>query len=99
MFKNIFKKKHENKDDKDILITSLLIHAAKIDYNYTIKEKEIIKKALIDALNNNIRKIDLFTKTYQPIEVEFTSSIDQFFNINTPEDLEIAKKIFEESKI
>ena len=54
---------------------------------------------LIDALNNNIRKIDLFTKTYQPIEVEFTSSIDQFFNINTPEDLEIAKKIFEESKI
>ena len=58
-----------------------------------------IKKALIDALNNNIRKIDLFTKTYQPIEVEFTSSIDQFFNINTPEDLEIAKKIFEESKI
>ena len=48
MFKNIFKKKHENKDDKDILITSLLIHAAKIDDNYTIKEKEIIKKALID---------------------------------------------------
>ena len=48
MFKNIFKKKHENKDGKDILITSLLIHAAKIDDNYTIKEKEIIKKALID---------------------------------------------------
>ena len=48
MLKNIFKKKHENKDDKDILITSLLIHAAKIDDNYTIKEKEIIKKALID---------------------------------------------------
>ena len=48
MLKNIFKKKHENKDDKDILIISLLIHAAKIDDNYTIKEKEIIKKALID---------------------------------------------------
>jgi uncharacterized tellurite resistance protein B-like protein len=48
MLKNIFKKKQEKEDKKSILITALLIHAAKIDDNYTIKEKEIIKKALID---------------------------------------------------
>ena len=48
MLKNIFKKKHKKEDRKSILITALLIHAAKIDDNYTIKEKEIIKKALID---------------------------------------------------
>ena len=48
MLKNIFKKKQEKEDRKSILITALLIHAAKIDDNYTIKEKEIIKKALID---------------------------------------------------
>ena len=48
MLKNIFKKKRKEEDRKSILITSLLIHAAKIDNNYTIKEKEIIKKALID---------------------------------------------------
>jgi uncharacterized tellurite resistance protein B-like protein len=49
MLKNIFRKKQKEEEDrKSILITSLLIHAAKIDNNYTIKEKEIIKKALMD---------------------------------------------------
>ena len=48
MLKNIFKKKQEKEDRKSILVTALLIHAAKIDDNYTIKEKEIIRKALMD---------------------------------------------------
>ena len=48
MFKKLFKKKNEeNINNKNILITALLIHAAKIDDNYTDVEKEIIKKALI----------------------------------------------------
>ena len=48
MFKNFFKKENKGNDNnKNILITSLLIHAAKIDDNYTNVEKEIIKKALI----------------------------------------------------
>jgi len=52
MFKNFLKKK-ERKDpnNKNVLIIALLIHAAKIDENYTEIEKKIIKKALID-LNN-----------------------------------------------
>ena len=48
MFSNIFKKKDEKKDNNNILVASLLIHAAKIDENYTEIEKTIIKKALID---------------------------------------------------
>ena len=48
MFKKFFNKENkENANNKDILITSLLIHAAKIDDNYTNFEKEIIKKALM----------------------------------------------------
>jgi len=48
MFKKFFEKKNEeNINNKNILITALLIHAAKIDDNYTDVEKEIIKKALI----------------------------------------------------
>ena len=48
MFKKFFEKKNEeNINNKNILITTLLIHAAKIDDNYTDVEKEIIKKALI----------------------------------------------------
>ena len=48
MLKKFFKKTQENKDRKDILVASLLIHAAKIDEKYTPDEKEIIRKALID---------------------------------------------------
>ena len=40
--------KKKNIDNKNILITALLIHAAKIDDNYTNTEKELIKKALIE---------------------------------------------------
>ena len=47
MLKKIFKKK-ENSNNKNILIASLLIHAAKVDDSYTIVEKEIIKKAMIN---------------------------------------------------
>ena len=48
----IFKKKNsiDNIQDNNELLsktTSLLIHAAKIDENYTNKEKEIIKKTLL----------------------------------------------------
>ena len=56
MFKNFFKKENKkNNNYKNILITSLLIHAAKIDDNYTNVEKEIIKKALIslEAITTN----------------------------------------------
>ena len=47
---DLFKKKENNKDQYDILskIASLLIHAAKIDETYTEKEKNIIKKTLIE---------------------------------------------------
>jgi len=49
MFKNFFKKeKKENSNKKNILVTALLIHAAKIDENYTEIEKKIIKQAIIN---------------------------------------------------
>ena len=48
MFKKIFNKKKEDPDNKNILIAALLIHAAKIDENYTKDEEEIIKKTLLE---------------------------------------------------
>ena len=49
MFKKLFKtEKKIDLKDKNILVASLLIHAAKIDDNYTSVEKEIIKRAVID---------------------------------------------------
>ena len=43
-----FNKKNKNKNISLENIASLLIHAAKIDENYSSKEEEIIKKSLID---------------------------------------------------
>ena len=58
-FKNLKPKKLENEQNKELLkkTASLLIHAAKIDYEFTGKERKIIKKAIID-LGGNISTID-----------------------------------------
>ena len=49
---NLFKKDIENKNDNNhlslISIAALLIHSAKIDENFTKKERAIIKNALIE---------------------------------------------------
>ena len=46
----MFFKKDENCKEADFLtkICALLVHAAKIDENYTVNEEEIIKKTLIE---------------------------------------------------
>ena len=55
----MFFQKNNNKNDDLTKVAALLIHAAKIDENYSINEEKIIKKALLEigADNNNIEKI------------------------------------------
>ena len=48
MLKNIFKKDKKSSPYNNILIEALLIHAARIDENYTDTEKKIITKAIMD---------------------------------------------------
>ena len=48
MFKKLFKKKQEIPNNERVLIISLLIHAARIDENYTDSEKNIISKAIVN---------------------------------------------------
>ena len=82
MFKKFFSRENIKKNnDQNILIAALLIHAAKIDDNYTDFEKEIIKKALIDL---NLVKMDETEKLLKIAEdkekqsnqiVEFTKEI------------------------
>ena len=59
---DFFNKKDKKKIDIDSSlskITALLIHAAKIDENYTEKEREIIRKAIVelDSKDNNIDEV------------------------------------------
>ena len=59
MFNKIFKsKKKDNLDNKNIMIAALLIHAAKMDENYTEIERKIIERALIDFTHLPKNKIE-----------------------------------------
>ena len=55
----MFFKKENNENDDLTKIAALLIHAAKIDENFSINEEKIIKKALLEvgADKDNIDKI------------------------------------------
>ncbi len=53
MFKFFNKENKKEIEDPLTKIAALLIHVAKIDENYTQKEKEIIKKAIIKLSSKN----------------------------------------------
>ena len=58
MFEKLFKKTSvENNNNKDVLVAALLIHAAKIDENFSEAEKKVIKNFINvyseDKLDNN----------------------------------------------
>jgi len=77
MFKKMFKKNNEeNTDNKNILIASLLVHAAKIDDNYTEIEKEIIKKALINLLSIGPSETEELLKNAEEKEQESNQIIE-----------------------
>ena len=91
---NLFSKDKVSKNDNThlslISVAALLIHSAKIDQNFTKKEENIIKKALIemgaaeDNLNDLIKEAETKEKDANQI-LEFTK--------------EVKNKSFEEKKI
>ena len=85
MLKNFFKKKEkEDTSNKNVLIIALLIHAAKIDENYTDDEKKIIKKTIIELNKISSNQADELLKLAEKKEeesnqiVEFTKEIKKY---------------------
>ena len=86
MFKNIFKKQKKNNTDNDenILILALLIHAAKIDENYTSVEKKIIITAITELKKINLKEAEkLFLLAEQKEKesnqiIEFTKEVKKY---------------------
>ena len=66
-----FKKKTDKVTSYLVKIGALLIHAAKIDENFTVKEEEIIKKTLLELGGPNI---DLNSKIIKAKENEEQSN-------------------------
>ena len=93
---NLFKKNSEpdKKNLSLIAIASLLIHSAKIDENFTIKEKKIVRDALIemgadqDSIDDVIKEAELKEEDSNQI-LDFTKEVK---NIS-----EIEKKIIIEA--
>ena len=82
MLKNFFKKKEkESLNNKNVLVAALLIHAAKIDENYTENEKKIIKKVIMDLNKISSNQADELLKLAEKKEgesnqiIEFTREI------------------------
>ena len=95
MFKKFFEKKNEeNINNKNILITALLIHAAKIDDNYTDVEKEIIKKALISLNAITPNEAEELLKKAEKIEQE-SNQIVAFTREIKKNSMEFRLKIIE----
>tara|TARA_B100001750_G_scaffold138831_1_gene110604 strand:- start:359 stop:784 length:426 start_codon:yes stop_codon:yes gene_type:complete len=85
MLKKFFKKKEkESPDSKNILVISLLVHAAKIDENYTENEKKIIIKAIMQLNETNFDEAKKLLKLSEKKEeesnqiVEFTREIKKY---------------------
>ena len=91
--------KNKNKNDMDsslIKITALLIHAAKIDENYTEKERKIIRKAIVelDSKDNNIDEVlikaEEIEKNYNQI-LDFTKEVK---NMNEDSKIKIIEVLW-----
>ena len=100
MFRKFFnKEKKNNLNDENILIISLLIHAAKIDENYSEAEKKIIIKAIMEL---NKVGFDVAAKLLKLAEkkeeesnqiVEFTREIKKYSMESRLKIIEVIWKI------
>ena len=86
------KKEDQSKETNLIKIGALLIHAAKIDENYSKEEEEIIKQTLlmIGANNNNVEEI---IKSAQKIEENSNQILDFTKEIKSLEETDKIKII------
>ena len=94
MFKKFFKKNEKKTDNKNILIGALLVHAAKIDDEYTEVEKKIIKQALINLNLTKLNEVDELLKIAEEKEKE-SNQIIEFTKEIKKQSMEFRLKIIE----
>ena len=93
---NFLKKNKEEIENPLIKITALLIHAAKIDENYTKKEKQIIKKAIAELSSNN-EKIDEILLKAEELERESNQILGftkEFKNLDENSKIKIIESLW-----
>ena len=91
--------KKENKKEKDsflIKVGALLIHAAKIDENYTEKEEEIIKKTLLElgAKKEVITQIILDAKSIEENSNQILDFTKEVKNLPKTDKIKIIESLW-----
>ena len=91
-----FKKKEINNNNFHIKVCALLVHAAKIDENYTEKEEEIIIKTLIELglekenISKTIKEAKIIEQNSNQI-LDFTREVK---NLNEQDKIKIIKSLW-----
>ena len=96
MFNFFDKVKNKNIEDPITKIAALLIHVAKIDENYTEKERNIIKKAIID-LGSNDEVIDNILIKAEELEKNSNQILDftkEVKNMNKESKMKIVEVLW-----
>jgi len=97
---NLFKKDKENKNDGNhlslISVAALLIHSAKIDENFTEKEKTIIKNALIEmgADESNLDEIIIDAETREKDSNQILEFTKEIKNLDKESKIKIIEELW-----
>ena len=94
MLEKIFKKNKNKQENDIILVSSLLVHAARIDENYTEVERKIIKKAIMDLNQIDIIEAEEILKNAEKKEEE-SNQIIEFTKEIKKSSMEFRYKIIE----
>ena len=92
-----FKNKETNKESSYLVkIGSLLVHAAKIDENYSNAEEEIIKKTLLElgAIKEELNSIVDEAKINESKSNQILDFTKEIKNLDDPEKIKIIKALW-----
>ena len=94
MLKNFFKNQKKENSNNNILVIALLIHAAKIDENYTDVEKKIIIMAITNLKKISFEEAEKLVKLAEK-KVEESNQIIEFTREIKKYSMEFRLKIIE----
>ena len=92
-----FKKEKLSKKNEDLIkVAALLIHAAKIDENYSDKEEQIVKKTLIEigADKENIEKLLQDAKKAEANSVQILDFTKEVKNMKDANKIKIVETLW-----
>ena len=92
-----FRKNKDNESNEDLAkVAALLIHAAKIDENYSVQEEVLIKQALneLGAIDENIEKIVIKGKEIEANSNQILDFTKEVKNMNSKSKILIVETLW-----